>query len=244
MAVVQLFYTCLVDQFSPETAFAVIRVLERLGFDVEVARDQTCCGQPALNAGFREPAIAAARHTISMLESAPGLVVIPSGSCGDMMIHQYERLFENDAAWRARARALASRCREFSSLVADHMGHPPAATTLPETTIAYHPSCHLLRGLGIDAAPKAIIDVLPQARRVAVEAEDECCGFGGLFAIKHPEISARMLERKIDAIGRTGADRVVSCDLGCLLQIEGGLHRRNAGIKVQHIAELLDEATR
>jgi L-lactate dehydrogenase complex protein LldE len=160
-----------------------------------------------------------------------------------MLIHQYETLFRDTPEWLSRARAVSGRCREFSSLVAERLILHPLDATLA-TTVTYHASCHLLRGLGVDSAPKAIIGRIAAARVVRLEGEDECCGFGGLFAVKHDAISARMLDRKLDAIARSGASRVVTCDAGCLLHIEGGLHRRGSSVQVQHLGEVLDEAAR
>ncbi|HXG89522.1 MAG TPA: (Fe-S)-binding protein [Vicinamibacterales bacterium] len=238
MATVQLFHTCLINEFAPQAGMSVVRVLERLGYTVEVPDAQTCCGQPAFNAGFQDEARTAARHTIAVLEATDGPIVLPSGSCGDMVIHQYLALFHDDLHWRERAAAVAARCEEFSSFVARH--HAVAATAPIDATVAYHPSCHLLRGLGIDAEPKRLIAQVPGVTRVPLAAEDECCGFGGLFAIKHADISTRMLERKIAQVIASGAQRLVSCDMGCLLHLAGGLHRRGIDITVQHLAELLD----
>lgn len=239
MPAVHLFHTCLVNEFFPGVGFAVVRVLEHLGFTVHVPPMQTCCGQPAFNGGFAAEARVAARHTIALLEAEAGDIVIPSGSCADMLIHQYPALFADDAAWRARAEAVAARCHEFSSFVAEHqtgqLGRIP-------TTVAYHPACHLARGLGIDREPRAVIAAIAGAESKPVEADDECCGFGGLFAIKHGDISARMLDRKIASLCASGAERLVSCDMGCLLHIGGGLHRRGVQMKVQHLAELAAEA--
>jgi L-lactate dehydrogenase complex protein LldE len=238
---IQLLHTCLVNEFAPEVGFAVVRVLRRLGHDVQVPLDQTCCGQPAFNGGFQKPAREAARHLIATLERTEGPIVIPSGSCGDMVIHQYENLFQHDASWRERAKAVAARCHEFSAFVMRHDAANPVEGRL-NTTVAYHASCHLLRGLGVVSEPTAAIARIAGVRQVDLKAADECCGFGGLFAVKHADISSRMLERKIDCVLHAGAERLVACDVGCLLQIGGGLHRRGANIKVQHLAELLDEA--
>jgi L-lactate dehydrogenase complex protein LldE len=237
---VQLFHTCLINEFAPETGFAVVRVLERLGCEVHVPLDQTCCGQPAFNAGFHDDARAAARHTIATLEATDGPIVIPSGSCGDMIIHQYNALFADEATWNNRAHAIAARCREFSAFVAQHLDGTPLGAIA--TTVAYHPSCHQLRGLGIDREPRAVINALNGVESRTLAMDDECCGFGGLFSVKHGDISSRMLERKIANINASGAERLVSCDLGCLLHIGGGLHRRGSTIKVQHLADLLDDA--
>jgi L-lactate dehydrogenase complex protein LldE len=241
MPVVHLLHTCLVNEFAPDVGFAVVRVLERLGYEVQVPLDQTCCGQPAFNAGFHDDARTAARHTIEVLEKTDGPVVIPSGSCGDMVIHQFAELLVAEPDWRARAKAVAGRCREFSAFVAAHVTN--TAVGRLQTTVAYHPSCHLLRGLGVKSEPHAVLGAIDGVREVEVTAQEECCGFGGLFSIKHADISSRLLERKIEHLSAAGADRLVSCDLGCLLHIGGGLHRRGSAMQVQHIAELLDEAS-
>ena len=237
---VQLFHTCLVNEIDPDVAMAVVRVLERLGFDVDVPLDQTCCGQPAYNAGFHDDARVVARHTLTVLDRTSGPIVVPSGSCADMLVHQYPRLFEHDSVWLERATRVASRCREFSEFVAEH-----ASTVLAgrlDACVAYHPSCHLMRGLGIHRQPLALIDGVSGAARAEFRDHDECCGFGGLFSIKNAAISAGMLDRKLTAIEASGADRVVSCDMGCLLQIGGGLRRRGSRIRTQHLAQFLDEA--
>lgn len=240
---VQLFYTCLVNEFAPEVGLAAARVLERLGYEVRVPEGLTCCGQPAFNAGFPDQARAAARHTIACLDATEGPIVIPSGSCGDMAIHQYEALFADDPTWRERAHRVAARCREFSVFVAAHRDRlealGPACRT--PTRVMYHPSCHLLRGLGVSDEPRALIAGIAGAA-LASGTGDDCCGFGGLFSIKHGDISSRMLERKLGDVAASGAERLVSCDLGCLLHLGGGLHRRGSAVKAQHLAELLDES--
>jgi L-lactate dehydrogenase complex protein LldE len=237
---VVLFHTCLVNEFFPNVGFAVVKVLEHLGFTVEVPLDQTCCGQPAFNAGFRDVAQVAARHTIEVLEHTRGPIVIPSGSCGDMIVHQYPALFEGDAVWRPRAEAIGRRTIEFSAFVATRLQDFSSAQL--ETTVAYHASCHLARGLGIDREPRAVIDSVSGVRQQRMAADDECCGFGGLFSVKHADISTRLLERKLEHLAACGAERLVSCDMGCLLHLGGGLHRRHAATTVQHLAELLAEA--
>jgi L-lactate dehydrogenase complex protein LldE len=235
-----LFHTCLINEFFPDAGFAVVSVLEHLGYEVQVPRDQTCCGQPAFNAGFSQGARAAACHTVELLETTTGPVVIPSGSCADMVIHHFGEVLADDNAWRDRAKAVASRCVEFSAFVYQSLDRLPV--TRLETSVAYHASCHLARGLAIDREPRALVEAVCGSEARPLAAADECCGFGGLFSIKHADISSRMLERKLDDIVASGADRVVSCDMGCLLHIGGGLRRRGAAIKVQHLAELLAEA--
>jgi L-lactate dehydrogenase complex protein LldE len=239
--VIQLFHTCLVNEIDPGVGMAAVRLLERLGHRVEVPLAQTCCGQPAYNAGFHDEARAAARHTVRVLAATSGPVVIPSGSCADMVIHQYEVLFRDEPEWREKAHAVAARCRELSQFLAEEW---PAMSARPRLAarVAYHPSCHLLRGLGVRDAPLALLRSVEGVSLAEVKDQEECCGFGGLFSVKQPEISGDMLDRKLASLGASGADRLVSCDLGCLLHLAGGLRRRGAAVVVQHLAQLLDEA--
>jgi L-lactate dehydrogenase complex protein LldE len=237
---VVFFHTCLVNEIDPDVGLAAVRVLERIGCGVDVPSAQTCCGQPAFNAGFHDEARTVARHTIAILDATDGPIVIPSGSCADMLIHQYPRLFEDDPAMLERAKRVASRCREFSQFVAEQA--PQGVGGSLDAKVAYHPSCHLLRGLGVRDQPTSLIAGVRGATTVALGEPEECCGFGGLFSVKNAEISSAMLARKIDDVEASGADRIVSCDLGCLLHVGGGLHRRGSAIRVQHLAQFLDEA--
>ncbi|HZR23372.1 MAG TPA: (Fe-S)-binding protein [Vicinamibacterales bacterium] len=240
MTRVVLFHTCLVNEIDPDVGLAVVRVLERLGFAIDVPLDQTCCGQPAFNAGFQDDARAVARHTLDVLDRTTDPIVVPSGSCADMLVHHYPHLFEREPAMHAKATRVAARCREFSQFVAECGVAMPTGTMA--TKVAYHPSCHLLRGLGVRDQPKQLIASVAGAEQVTVHEQEECCGFGGLFSVKNSEISSAMLGKKMTALEASGADRVVSCDLGCLLHIGGGLHRRGSTLRVQHLAQLLDES--
>ena len=237
---IQLFHTCLVNEIDPDVGMAVVHVLERVGAEVQVPLAQTCCGQPAYNAGFHDEARQVARHTLEVLSCTDGPIVVPSGSCADMLVHQYPVLFQDDPERLAMARAVASRCREFSQFLTQIA--PAGVGGRLSAAIAYHPSCHLMRGLGVVLEPKAQIAAVDGAQQVAFKDQEECCGFGGLFSVKNAEISNRMLERKVAAIEASGADRVVSCDLGCLMQIGGGLHRAGSKVRVQHLAQFIDEA--
>lgn len=237
---VQLFHTCLVNEIDPGVGMAVVRILERLGIGVEVPLAQTCCGQPAYNAGFHPDARAVARHTLSVLGATEGPIVIPSGSCADMVIHQYEVLFHDEPEWRAKAHAVSARCREFSQFLVEILDGPELGARLL-ARVAYHPSCHLLRGLGVRDQPQLLLRSVVGVELAAVPDQEECCGFGGLFSVKNPEISGRMMERKLAQVEYSGADRLVSCDLGCLMHLGGGLRRRGSAIQVQHLAQLLDE---
>jgi L-lactate dehydrogenase complex protein LldE len=237
---IQFFHTCLVNELAPEVGMAAARVLEKAGVQVNVPRDQTCCGQPAYNAGFDDEARAIARHTLRVLDATDGPIVIPSGSCADMLVHQYAALFADDPDTLAVARRVAARCREFSQFLVEVA--PDGIAGRLRAAVAFHPSCHLLRGLGVRDQPAALLAAVEGIESVAVHEHEECCGFGGLFSVKNAGISTGMLERKLASIEASGASRVVSCDLGCLLHIGGGLHRNGSAIRVQHLAELLDEA--
>lgn len=238
MTTVQLFATCLVDTLYPEVGEAVVRVLERAGVLVDFPMNQTCCGQPAFNAGMRAQARQMAEYTITVFESTPGPVVIPSGSCAAMIRHGYLELFAEDPAWLARARALAERAYEFTELMVDMLKVTDVGARFPGR-VTYHSSCHLLRDLGVDYQPKTLLQQVQELELVELPGSDECCGFGGVFSVEHPEISAAMLERKIANIETTRAPLVVSCDAGCISNIHGGLHRRGMPQRAVHIAEIL-----
>ena len=239
---VQLLVTCLVDHFSPDTAEAVVRVLEREGIEVVVPEDQTCCGQPACNAGARADAIAMARHTIAVLERDPSPVVIPSGSCTDMLVHQAPALLEGEPAWAERARAVAARTYEFTQFMVDVLG----VTDVPckaSGTLAYHACCHGLRGIGIAEQPRRLLEHVSGATVVPLPEYDTCCGFGGLFAIKMPDISGAMLDRKCRQITAAGADTIVVTDISCAMHMQGGLDRQALPVRVRHIADILGGGT-
>lgn len=238
---VQLLVTCLVDHFSPATADAVLRVLERQGLEVIVPDDQTCCGQPACNAGARADAMAMARHTIAVLERDPAPVVIPSGSCTDMLVHQAPALLAGDPAWAARAAAVAARTYEFSQFLVDVLG-VDAVACRGRGTLAYHACCHGLRGLGVDQQPRQLLGHVDGATVVPLPEDDTCCGFGGLFAVKLPDISGAMLDRKCRQIVASGADTIVVTDVSCAMHMQGGLDRRSLAVRVRHIADVVGEA--
>lgn len=240
---VQLFHTCILNEVYPEAGMAVVEVLERLGVTVEVPPAQTCCGQPAYNAGFHADAKKVARHTLDVLSATEGPVVIPSGSCGDMIIHQYHMLFADEPAYLAKAHALSERCHEFSSFLVDVLGVTDLGARLnAPAKAAYHPSCHLLRGLGVKDAPKALLGSVEGLECAEVKDQEECCGFGGMFSVKNAAISGAMLENKLRNLEASGAKTVVSCDLGCLMHMQGGLHRKGSTIGIKHIAQVLKEA--
>jgi L-lactate dehydrogenase complex protein LldE len=237
---VQLFITCLVDTFFPKIGEATVNVLTRAGAEVEVPRGQTCCGQPPFNAGLRFEARRIAEHTIGVFEGTPGDLVLPSGSCTHMIRHEYVELFADDPAWLARARALAARTYELTEYLVAVL-HVTDLGAHADGALAYHPTCHLARGLGVRQQPRQLLEGIQGAEiRELPEAED-CCGFGGIFSVEHPELSAEMLKRKIENFESTGAPTLAVCDAGCLMHIQGGLHRRKMNQQVRHISEILNQ---
>lgn len=236
---VQLFITCIVDALYPEVGEAVVRVLEKAGAEVHFPLDQTCCGQPAFNAGERAEARQMAAHTIRVFEAAPGPVVVPSGSCAAMIRHSYQELFEGDQEWLPRVRTLAARTYEFSEFLVDVLGATDLGAFFPGK-LTYHSSCHLLRELGVNRQPRLLLENVSGAELVELPGTEECCGFGGVFSLEHPELSAAMLERKLTNLKSTQAPYVVSCDAGCLAHINGGLHRLGRPERGLHLAEVLD----
>jgi L-lactate dehydrogenase complex protein LldE len=238
---VQLFATCLVDQFYPAVAEASIRVLERLGLTVEVPRDLTCCGQPAFNGGFRTEACAMARHTLDVLARSDAPIVVPSGSCADMVIHYYPELLADDPAYAGKARDIAARTHELSQFLVDVLGVTDVGAS-GRGTLAYHSSCHTQRGLGVREQPLRLLSHVGGVECRPLPETEACCGFGGLFAVKMADISGSMLNRKLADIDASGAQVVVGSDVSCLMHIGGGLHRRGSAVRVMHLAEILGQA--
>jgi L-lactate dehydrogenase complex protein LldE len=235
---VQLFITCLVDTFFPDTGEAMVNVLQRCGVSVDFPSGQTCCGQPPFNAGLRSDARFMAEHTLRVFENAPGEVIIPSGSCATMVRHSYLELFEGDPVWYPRAKALASRTYEFTEYLVDVLRVVDVGARW-DGKLAYHASCHLNRHLGIDRQPRALLAAVRGAEIVELPASDDCCGFGGVFSVEHPELSAEMLKRKIGNLEASHSPTLVLADTGCRMHIAGGLHRQGKSQRVLHIAEIL-----
>lgn len=239
MTTVQLFVTCLVDSFHPQTGEAIVDILRRLGIDVEFAPDQTCCGQPNFNAGLRAEARSVAEHTIKVFEKTRGDVIMPSGSCAHMLKHGYAELFADDPAWLPRAQTLASHVYEFTEYLVDRLGVTDLGARW-DGTLTYHPSCHTLRGMNIDRQPRALLANVRGATVVELPNAEECCGFGGIFSMEHPELSAEWLKRKIGNLEATQSPALVVTEAGCRMHIAGGLHRQKKKQRVVHIAEVLN----
>jgi len=237
---VQLFVTCMVNELYPDVGFAVVRVLEDLGLRVTFPKGQTCCGQPAFNGGFTAEAQDMARYTIDVLTQSADPVVVPSDSCGDMIIHRYADILADDPHYGPKAQELAGRTYEFTQFLVDVLG----ATDKIEAgcgggCMTYHASCHGLRGLGVKTQPRELLNTAVPGEQVPLNGAEECCGFGGLFAVKMGEISGKILDEKIKNVAASGADVLVGGDVSCLMHISGGLHRRESDVQTKHIAEVL-----
>lgn len=231
---VQLLVTCLVDALAPEVGTATVVTLEEEGCIVEFPEGQVCCGQPAFNVGMHDEARRMAGHTLDVFDETEGPVVVPSGSCAEMIVHHYPDLFAgSDRA--EQAERLASRTRELTQFLVDDLNTEPKAVC-DGCLVAYHHSCHGLRGLGLGRQAGHLLRGIDQ---IAFEGADECCGFGGLFSVEMPGISTAILEAKLDKVEASGANTLVAGDLSCLMHMEGGLRRRGSHITVKHIAELL-----
>jgi L-lactate dehydrogenase complex protein LldE len=238
---IQLFVTCIIDTLYPETGEAVVRLLEKAGARVSFPPDQTCCGQPAFNAGLRSQARQMAIQTLRTFDNYPGPVVVPSGSCAAMIRHSYPELFAHDPEWLPKAQQLAERTYELTEYLVDVLGVTDLGVELNQR-ITYHSSCHLLRGLGVDRQPRQLLAAIHGAELVELTETGDCCGFGGVFSVEHPEISSAMLDRKISNLEASGAEVVVACDAGCVTNINGGLHRKRKSLRAVHIADLLGKA--
>ena len=235
---VALFVTCLVDLYRPTVGFAAIALLEQAGCLVEVPRAQTCCGQPAYNAGDR----ATARDlALGLLEAFSGYdyVVAPSGSCAGMLRTHLPHLFDDDPNLRARADALAGKCWELTSFLVDVRGMTQVAAASVSGRVAYHDSCAGLRELGVREQPRALLRSIPGVEIAELAERDVCCGFGGMFCVKYPEISTKMVTNKVADAAATEAPLLLAGDLGCLLNIAGRMHREGRPIAVRHVAEVL-----
>lgn len=230
---VSLFVTCVVDQVFPQVGIAMAEVLERAGCEVEFREAQTCCAQPAFNSGYRDEARTVAEHFLTTFEGAENIVV-PSGSCCSMISHHFAELFPGDK----RVHELEPRVFEFSQFLIDVLKVEDVGASF-DGLVTYHDSCHALRELKIKDGPRKLLQNVRGLQLVEMEPAEECCGFGGTFSVKFPEISGGMARTKIDAIERTGAGTVVSIDSSCLMQLQGALRRAGSKIQTMHLAEVL-----
>jgi L-lactate dehydrogenase complex protein LldE len=234
---VGLFVTCLVDLYRPTVGFAAIKLLKDAGCAVDVPVVQTCCGQPAWNSGDRLDAADLARTVIAAFEPYD-YVVVPSGSCGGMIKDHYAGVFANDPEWRGRAERLGAKTFELVSFLTDVMGMERVAARY-QGTVTYHDSCSGLRELGIKAQPRKLLGTVEGLTLAELHDAEVCCGFGGTFCVKYPEISVRMVSDKVESIEQSGADTLLAGDMGCLLNMAGRLKRLEKPVKVRHVAEVL-----
>jgi L-lactate dehydrogenase complex protein LldE len=238
---VALFATCLVDMFRPTIGFAAAKLLQDAGCVVEVPSGQTCCGQPAWNSGDRKGAQAVAKTTIEALEGFD-YVVAPSGSCAATIAKDYPEIFKGVAGWEERATALAARTHEIVSFLTDVMG-VQAVTARLDGKVTYHDSCSGLRSLGVKQQPRKLLASVEGLELVEMHESEVCCGFGGTFCVKYPDISNKMVGDKTANIADTGADMVLAGDLGCLMNMAGKLSREGKPVKARHVVEVLAGAT-
>jgi L-lactate dehydrogenase complex protein LldE len=233
---VALFVTCLVDLFRPSVGFATVKLLEDAGCTVEVPAAQTCCGQPAWNSGDRETAKAMARRVIAAFEGFDH-VVAPSGSCGATIARDYPAMLADEPAWAERAAVLAARTFEVTAFLADVLGVTEVAGA--PAVVTYHDSCSGLRSLGVRAQPRRLLGSIPGVELREMAESDVCCGFGGTFCVKYPEISDVMVGDKTRAIAETGAALVLAGDLGCLMNMAGKASREGRAFRARHVVEVL-----
>ncbi len=234
---VALFVTCLVDLFRPTVGFAAVKLLEDAGCSVEVPAAQTCCGQPAYNAGDRKDAAEIARQVIAVFEGYD-FVVVPSGSCGGMLSHHYPALLADDPTWAERAKAMAARTHELVSFLVDQRGMERVEASFAGE-VTYHDSCSGLRELKIKAQPRRLLGSVEGLALKEMHDTEACCGFGGTFCVKYPDVSDKILSEKVKTIAASGAGTLLAGDMGCLLNMAGKLAREGSAVKARHVAEVL-----
>ena len=237
MTTAALMVTCLGDVFYPEVGERIVRLLRSLGVSVTFPPGQTCCALPLFNSGYHREAAAVARRTAEIFAGAEHIVV-PSGSCAWMVKHEYPGLM-TPTAERTAAEKLAGRTHELSQFLVKVVGRRRFRSAVAGR-LTYHDSCHLLRGLHESESPRAILRELAGTEFVELPGADECCGFGGSFSVRLPEVSTAILDKKLANVEATGADCLVACDAGCLMQMRGGLTRRKSPVRALHLAEVLD----
>jgi L-lactate dehydrogenase complex protein LldE len=239
---VALFVPCYVDLVNPEVGVSVVRVLRKLGVEVAYPQGQTCCGQPAFNSGFFDEARGVARHFMDVFEAEDwDHVVCPSGSCTTMVSHYYPFIFDGNPDERARAEALAPRVREFSDFLVNVLGVEDLGARMSGRAV-FHTGCHQRRELGVLNEPRELLKNVDGLDLADWDNEELCCGFGGTFSVKMPDVSVAMADEKIKALEQSGADTLVSCDSSCLMHLKGRLDRTGHDTRVMHLAQVLDTA--
>ena len=236
-----LFVTCMVDLMRPSIGFAALRLLARAGAEVVVPDSQTCCGQPAHNSGDRKNACALAKAVIEAFGDFEH-VVVPSGSCAGMIVHQYPKLFADDDVWRTKAEDLAARTFELTTYLTEHLDLNDTGAVF-NGSATYHDSCAGLRELRVKKQPRHLLATVDGLTLNELEDSEACCGFGGLFSIKYPDVSGAIVDKKADRVEAANSDLLLGGDLGCLMNMAGKLKRRGSKVRVFHVAELLANMT-
>ena len=241
----QLFITCLGDQFYTSTLQNMVRILERLGVELTFPAGQTCCGQPLFNNGFEDKTSLIARNFLHAFGESDAPVIGPSGSCVSMVKHHYPELFPPGAPEHALASEVAGRMFEFTEYLVDVLKVTDVGALYPHK-VTYHASCHYLREMGLKTEARALLSAVQGLEFIPLNEEETCCGFGGAFSVTYPEVSRSMMENKVKNILASGADTVVSCEPGCLMNIAGGLRKSGSDIRAMHIIDVLaaSEASR
>jgi L-lactate dehydrogenase complex protein LldE len=234
---VGLFVTCLVDLFRPSVGFAAAKLIEDSGCELDVPMAQTCCGQPAYNSGDRADTREIAKNTIEQFEGFD-YIVAPSGSCASMLKKHYPPLFKGDPIWEPRAVAFSAKVFELVSFLTDVLG-VKSTNAVFAGTVTYHDSCSGLRELGVRAQPRALLKQVKGLKLAEMQEADVCCGFGGTFCVKYPDISNAIVEKKTAAIEASGAEMLLAGDLGCLMNMAGKLKRKGSAVEARHVAEVL-----
>jgi L-lactate dehydrogenase complex protein LldE len=234
----QLFITCLAEQFFPDVLKGMVGLLERLGVQVAFPEEQTCCGQPFFNSGYRTQARDLAVKWLKVFGRTDGFIVSPSGSCVDTVRHHFPELFPPGSAEHRQAVDVAARTFEFTQFLVQQLKLTDVGARFPRK-VTYHASCHLLRGLAARDEPKALLRAVQGLELVPLPGEETCCGFGGSFSVIYPEVSKAMMEAKVRAIESTGADVVAVGDAGCIMNIAGGLRQAGSPIRAMHLIEIL-----
>lgn len=236
---VSLFTTCIVDHLFPEVGLSTVRLLRKLGVSVAFDSRQTCCGQPAFNAGYMEETRKVALHFLDVFRDSE-TIVVPSGSCAGMIKIHIPELFEPDTENRHLAEQIASKTYELSDFLVSVLGVTNIGARFPHK-VTFHDSCHQLRELRISSQPRKLIREIESVDFVEMRDSERCCGFGGTFSVKFPDVSAAMGREKVNAILESGAEFVIANDVSCLMHIGGLIERQNLGVKTMHLAELLTQ---
>ncbi len=241
---IHLFTQCVVDMFYPQVGVAAMQVLQRFGCDIVVPEKQTCCGQPLINSGYIKSAKASIKNTLSAFEDAETIVSL-SGSCAFAIKHEYPKLLADEPKWIEKAQQFSSKLYEFTQFIVDVLGVTDVGASLNKK-VTFHKSCHTTRLLGVVEQPLKLLNAVKGLQYIEMEYADRCCGFGGTFSVKQPDISEQIVEEKAQSIINSGADIVSGADQACLMNIEGCLERlRDRGrldrdIRVMHISEILN----